>query len=220
MGDREVNQSLHESLLAYRGSRYLWWALVVCTVSIIAYARQTSGMPPNGGTGLGYALGTLGAVLVIWLMAFGIRKRAYASRAGTVQGWLSAHVYLGVSLLVVVTLHAGFQVGWNVHTLAYVLMCTVVASGVFGVFVYLRYPQFLSSNRAAQVVAAIPLDLVPPRRERLAAQVTLDPPVDGVEVDPHPARHRQLEAQRELIHEGIGPRRRQRHSVRRVRRRT
>lgn len=150
---------MHQSVLAYRGSRYLWAALAVCAASIIAYAWHSPGVPPNGGTWLGYTLGTLGAVLILWLMSFGIRKRAYASRAGTVQGWLSAHIYLGASLLVVVTLHAGFQVGWNVHTLAYVLMWVVVVSGVFGVLVYVRYPQLLSSNRASQTRAQLLGDL-------------------------------------------------------------
>ncbi|MGH8311470.1 MAG: hypothetical protein ACRETX_16965, partial [Steroidobacteraceae bacterium] len=105
--------------------------------------------PPNGGTWLGYTLGTIGALLIFWLLVFGVRKRSYGSKLGTVQGWLSAHVYLGLALLLVVTLHTGFQFGWNVHTLAYVLMCVVIASGVFGVVAYLRYPQLMSENRAS-----------------------------------------------------------------------
>ena len=38
------------------------------------------------------------------------------------------------------TLHAAFQVGWNVHTLAYVLMLLVIASGIYGVVNYARLP--------------------------------------------------------------------------------
>ena len=150
---------MQPSILAYRGSRYLWVSLAVCVAAIAAYAWHSPDEPPNGGTWLGLALGTLAAALILWLMSFGIRKRAYASNAGTVQGWLSAHIYLGASLLVVATLHAGFQVGWNVHTLAYALMWIVVVSGVFGVFVYVRYPQFLSSNRASQTTAQLLGDL-------------------------------------------------------------
>ena len=150
---------MQPSILAYRGTRYLWVSTAVSLAAIAAYAWHSPAVPPNGGTWLGYTLGTLGAVLILWLMSFGIRKRAYRSSVGTVQGWLSAHVYLGSSLLVVVTLHAGFQVGWNVHTLAYVLMWIVVVSGVFGVFVYVRYPRFLSSNRASQTTAQLLGDL-------------------------------------------------------------
>ena len=138
---------MHESLLAFRKRRYLWVALLLVASSIAAYWYHDPQEPPNGGTVLGYTLGTLGALLILWLAWFGVRKRSYASTLGTVQGWLSAHIYLGLALIVVVLLHAGFQFGSNVHTLAFVLMMLVILSGVFGVVVYLRYPEQMSRNR-------------------------------------------------------------------------
>ena len=138
---------MHESILAYRGRRYLWVAIVLVAASLAAYLMQDPQEPANGGTLLGYTLGTLGALLVVWLAWFGIRKRRYSSTAGTVQGWLSAHVYLGLALPVLVLLHAGFQLGSNIHTLAFVLLLLVVASGMYGVVIYLKYPQRVSSNR-------------------------------------------------------------------------
>lgn len=138
---------MHESLLAFRKRRYLWVALALAGASIAAYWLDAPQEPPNGGTILGYALGTIGALIIIWLTWFGVRKRRYSSTAGTLQGWLSAHVYLGVALIVVVFLHAGFQVGMNIHTLALVLMLLVVASGLYGVFLYMKYPGKLSENR-------------------------------------------------------------------------
>ncbi len=140
---------MHASILAYAGKRYLWVAAALSLASILAYLWHQPTEPPNGGTWLGYTFGTIGAFLILWLLAFGVRKRSYRSNLGTVQGWLSAHVYLGLALLLVATLHSGFQFGWNVHTLAYVLMCVVIASGVFGVVAYLRYPQLMSENRAS-----------------------------------------------------------------------
>jgi hypothetical protein len=141
---------VQESLLVYRRMRYLWVAAALAALAILGYSLHRPAEPPNGGTWLGYTLGGVSAALVLLLAAFSIRKRAYASTLGTVRGWLSAHVYLGLALVVVMTLHAGFQFGWNVHTLAYGLVCIVVASGIAGVWFYLRYPGQMSRNRAAQ----------------------------------------------------------------------
>lgn len=138
---------MHESILAFKKRRYLWLALIVVAVSVAAYWFDNPQEPPNGGTLLGYVLGTAGALLIVWLSWFGVRKRQYASTLGSVQGWLSAHVYLGTALVVVVLLHTGFQFGANVHTLAFVLMTLVVASGLFGVYVYMKNPGRMSRNR-------------------------------------------------------------------------
>lgn len=138
---------MHQSVLSYRSSRYLWWSLFICIASIAAYVIHDPAMPPNGGTALGYTLGTLSALLIVWLMWFGIRKRSYRSSMGTVVGWLSAHVYIGLSLIILATLHTGFQFDWNIHTLAYVLMMFVVISGIYGVFCYLHYPSLMTENR-------------------------------------------------------------------------
>lgn len=138
---------MHDSFLTYANKRYLWVALVLLLGSIVAYVWHDPSPHPNGGTWLGYTLGTIGALLIYWLTMFGLRKRAYASNVGSVGGWLSAHVYLGTALLLVALLHSGFQFGWNVHTLAFTLMTLVIFSGFFGVFAYLRYPALMTSNR-------------------------------------------------------------------------
>jgi hypothetical protein len=83
----------------------------------------------------------------VWLSLLGIRKRAMTAGRWSLKAWTSAHVYLGLSLIVIATLHTGFQLGWNVHTLAYVLMMLVILSGVFGIVVYAILPQALSDNR-------------------------------------------------------------------------
>lgn len=137
---------MYQSFISYRGGRWFWISLVLCIVAIGVYAWHDLPQPPGGGTWLGYTLGTIGALLILWLTYLGRRKRNYRSKLGTVQGWTSAHVYLGTSLIIIATLHAGFQFGWNVHTLAYVLMLLVIFSGFFGVWAYLRYPEMLSDN--------------------------------------------------------------------------
>lgn len=137
---------IHEGVLRYRRSRYLWWGLGLTVGSAALYLTQHGNHPPNGGTWQGYTLGAIGALLIVWLTLLGIRKRRYASSLGSVQGWTSAHVYLGLTLLAVATLHSAVHFGWNVHTLAYVLMCAVIGSGIFGVYTYLASPRQLAQN--------------------------------------------------------------------------
>lgn len=139
---------IHQNILRFHGGRYLWWALGLLALSCVLYFTQGGLQPPNGGTWQGYVLGTIGAGLIVWLSLLGVRKRRYSSALGTVQGWVSAHVYLGSALLVVGTLHSAAQLNWNVHTLAYLLMVVVILSGMYGAYVYLLNPRLLTRNRA------------------------------------------------------------------------
>jgi hypothetical protein len=138
---------IHRSILAFRSARYLWISLALTVASVVLYFTQTREQPPNGGTWQGYVLGTIGALLIVWLTLLAVRKRKYHSTLGSVQGWTSAHVYLGTALLVIATLHCGVQFGWNVHTLAYALMCIVIVSGFFGLYSYLVNPSLMAQNR-------------------------------------------------------------------------
>ncbi len=147
--------SQHQSILEFRHGRYFKLALLLCIAAIAAYAWHDPPaiyLKPYGGTWLGYTLGTIAAVLILWLMVLGIRKRRYRSNMGSVQGWTSAHVYLGASLIIIATLHCAFEFGWNIHTLAYALMMLVIASGFFGVYAYLRYPEYVTANLAGETL--------------------------------------------------------------------
>ena len=139
---------MHESFLRHARFRYLKAALALCALCIALYFWHDPLDGPNGGTWLGYTLGTLGALMIAWLAWLGVRKRQYASNLGSVRGWVSAHVWFGLALLVVATLHTGFQFGWNLHTLAYALMVLVIASGTWGITVYTRYPRLITDHRA------------------------------------------------------------------------
>lgn len=145
-GDRS-DVSAHEGFLRHRGFKWLKVAIVLCLTATAAYFLVDVKPRPGGGTWYGYTLGTISALLIVWLTLIGIRKRAITSGKWSLKAWVSAHVYLGLSLLVLATLHTGFQFGWNVHTLAYGLMLLVIVSGIFGVTVYATLPEKLSENR-------------------------------------------------------------------------
>ncbi len=171
---------MHDSILTYAKSRYLWFSFALLAGSITAYLWHDPGGPPNGGTWLGYTLGTIGALLIVWLMFFGIRKRRYMNNLGTLRGWLSAHIYLGTSLILVVLLHAGFQLGWNIHTLAFILMLVVIFSGIFGVYVYLRYPNLMTRNRESATRDAMLEEVGEIDQNALALADGIDPKIHAV----------------------------------------
>jgi hypothetical protein len=145
--DERRRDSDHVSFLKHKGFRWLWIALALCGASIAGYLMIDQQPRPNGGTWYGYTLGTIGFGLIVWLSLLGVRKRRINPGAWSLKAWTSAHVYLGLALIVVGTLHTGFQIGWNVHTLAYVLMLLVIATGIYGVVAYATLPQSLSANR-------------------------------------------------------------------------
>lgn len=144
---REQRQSSdHESFLSHKRMRWLKIALVLCLVTVVSYFWIDVTPRHNGGSWYGYTLGTIGAGLIVWLSLLGIRKRNMSAGRWSLKAWTSAHVYLGLALIVIGTLHTGFQLGWNVHTLAYVLMMIVILSGIYGIAVYATLPAALSNN--------------------------------------------------------------------------
>lgn len=145
--DEKRRDADHISFLKHRRFRWLWIAVLLSLVSIVGYALIDQEPRPNGGSWYGYTLGTIGLLLIVWLSMLGIRKRRISEGAWSLKAWTSAHVYLGLALIVVGTLHTGFQIGWNVHTLAYVLMLIVILSGIWGVYAYAALPKELSANR-------------------------------------------------------------------------
>ena len=171
---------MHDSILTYAKSRYLWISLILLGGSTAAYLWHDPGGPPNGGTWLGYTLGTISALLIVWLMFFGIRKRNYLNNTGTLRGWLSAHIFLGTTLIVLVLLHAGFQLGWNIHTFAYVLMLIVIFSGFFGLFAYLRYPAMMTRNRDSATREAMLEEVAEIDQNALALADGIDPKIHGI----------------------------------------
>ncbi len=139
--------SEHESFLRYQGYKWLKIALVISAVALLIYGFNDVQPKPNGGSIYGYLTGTIGVGLILWLAWLGVRKRDISPGRWSLKSWTSAHVYLGLSLIVIASLHTGFDFGWNVHTLAYALMMLVIGSGIFGIAAYSSLPQALSANR-------------------------------------------------------------------------
>jgi hypothetical protein len=139
--------SKHDGFLTHAGGRWYKIAIGICLVCIVSYLFIDVTPRHNGGSWYGYTLGTIGALLILWLTMLGLRKRAMTPGRWSLKAWTSAHVYLGLSLIVIGTLHTGFQFGWNIHTAAYTFMMIVIISGIFGIWFYATIPDRLSTNR-------------------------------------------------------------------------
>ncbi|MEA3004518.1 MAG: hypothetical protein QOH81_3306 [Sphingomonadales bacterium] len=161
----------HEGFLRHKGFRWLKIALFLCFAAGLAYLLIDVQPRPSGGSWYGYLLGTIATLLILWLTMLGLRKRAMTRGRWSLKGWTSAHVYLGLSLIVIATLHTGFQFGWNVHSFAYALMMLVILSGIYGIVAYSILPEALSASRGEMtrpqmIDAVMKLD----RQLQLAAQ--------------------------------------------------
>ncbi len=172
--DEKRRSADHVSFLKHKRFRYLWVALILSLLSIVGYAFIDQEPRPNGGSWYGYTLGTIGLLLIVWLSLLGVRKRKITEGQWSLKAWTSAHVYLGLALIVIGTLHTGFQIGWNVHTLAYVLMLIVIISGIYGVYTYATLPSSLSSNRKEMTRAQMLEALTALDRQLEAAAQPLD----------------------------------------------
>ncbi|GAB5480773.1 MAG: hypothetical protein Pars92KO_05300 [Parasphingorhabdus sp.] len=139
--------AMHDGFLKHAGYKWLKIASFIMLLSIVSYLFIDVSPRHNGGSWYGYTLGTIGAGLILWLTMLGVRKRAMTPGKWSLKAWTSAHIYLGLSLIVIGTLHTGFQFGWNIHTAAYAFMMIVIISGIVGIYFYATIPQALSNNR-------------------------------------------------------------------------
>lgn len=96
---------------------------------------------------LGYWMGVTGAVMMLLLFAYPLRKRvAFLARFGKAKIWFVVHMVLGVLGPVLVLAHATFRVGSLNAGVALYSMLIVAASGVAGRFIYLRIHQGLGGQ--------------------------------------------------------------------------
>lgn len=136
-----------QTFVNYRRFKWLWITAAALIVLLVLYLIDRPIGGRSGGTLLGYSYGIMAALGIVWLMMFGLRKRAYHSSLGTLEGWLAAHVWIGIWLLLVVPLHSAFSFGCNVHTLAYVLMVLTIVSGIWGAVNYSTLSGRITAHR-------------------------------------------------------------------------
>jgi hypothetical protein len=129
---------------------------VVLFVAVVAtYFWYAAKGFQHGGSPLGLVYGTIGFFLCYLLAYFGIRKRSYRSRFGTLEQWLQSHIYLGVLALVILVLHTGGRFNDKIAVTTLVLVAIVVFSGIFGAILYVTVPRLLTEVESELTVEEI-----------------------------------------------------------------
>jgi hypothetical protein len=156
---------------------FLKAASLLSLISIVLYVVHDPVGPPSGNSWLGYTLGTIGGFIILWLLWFGVRKRTYINNRFSLVQWLSGHVWLGTSLLILATLHCGFQFDPNMHTVFYIVMVLTVLSGMVGVYFYIKVPATISKNLAKASSVQMHEEFDQIAREALEVAREIDPAV-------------------------------------------
>jgi hypothetical protein len=100
-------------------------------------------------SGLGYAIGIVGGVLILMQLLYAIRKRVRSlSFLGSVPGWFQTHMILGIVGPVCILLHCGFSLGATNSNIALFSMLTVAGSGIFGRYFYSKIHHGLYGRKA------------------------------------------------------------------------
>ena len=96
---------------------------------------------------IGHALGVAGSLMMLGgVLMYSTRKRAAVlSRAGKLKYWLELHIFLCTLGPFLVLLHTSFRFG-GIISIAFWSMAVVVASGVFGRWVYARIPNTINGR--------------------------------------------------------------------------
>ena len=121
------------------------WEYYVMPLQERAFAVQHDALKPAGS--VGHLLGIVGsAMILVGVLMYSMRKRlALLARSGKLKYWLEIHIFLCTLGPFLVLLHTSFRFG-GIVSIAFWSMVVVVASGVFGRYVYARIPKTINGR--------------------------------------------------------------------------
>ena len=121
-----------------------------------AYAEGHPLLKPSGPVGQTY--GVAGTVLMLVPFLYMARKRLKNLKGvGSARGWLEIHLFCGIVGPVLVTLHTSFKFN-GIVSAAYWSMVTVMLSGFFGRYLYVRIPRSIRGNEMTRAELDVQAD--------------------------------------------------------------
>ena len=100
-------------------------------------------------SGVGYALGIIGGVLMLMLLLYPLRKRArFMQRLGPVKWWFRSHMILGIVGPMCILFHCSFHLGALNSNVSLLCMTLVASSGLVGRYLYSKIHYGLYGRKA------------------------------------------------------------------------
>jgi len=104
----------------------------------------------NPGDDIGYWMGVVGAVMMLVVLAYPLRKHVrFAYGWGNIRAWFWMHIVLGILGPLVILLHSNFQTNSLNAAVALYSMLLVAGSGIAGRFIFQRVNRGLHGSRPA-----------------------------------------------------------------------
>ena len=101
-------------------------------------------------SGLGYALGIIGGVMILLLLVYPLRKHSnILRRLGAVHQWFRLHMMLGILGPLCILFHCNFSLGAVNSNITLLCMGLMVSSGLVGRFIYSRIHYGLYGHKAS-----------------------------------------------------------------------
>jgi hypothetical protein len=123
--------------LARQHGWLLFFLSLFSTLSIGLYVARHKYY--SSGDDFGYYLGLVGALLMLSLLLFPLRKRVrFLQKLGKLPNWFRIHMIIGILGPLMILFHANFRFGSINAGVALISMLLVSSSGILGRFVYTK----------------------------------------------------------------------------------
>jgi hypothetical protein len=131
------------------------FSAAVLAILVLAWLHRHDGLVTPR-EGVGYAFGIVGALMMLALLLYPLRKRIRGMRGwGRVSDWFRWHMVLGVLGPALIVLHSNYQLKSANAAVAFFSMTVVASSGIVGRYLYGRiHAGLYGRKREAQELRA------------------------------------------------------------------
>jgi hypothetical protein len=107
---------------------------------------------PGGNSLPGLTFGIVGGVIIIFEFLLWWRKKVRVWRIGPAQGWMRAHIWLGLLCLPLLVYHSGLRWGGTLSTVLMALLIIVIVSGIWGLVLQQFLPRRMLDELPAETI--------------------------------------------------------------------